>query len=86
MEATRGAVDRCGPGHVVAPLLTRTEEGQGRGGGEQAELHGDDLEDPTPQPELFDLSDEGPGGVRPLTLAESRPQEPGSAAHRGADW
>ena len=30
---------------------------------------------PTSQPELLDLSDEGPGGVRPLTLAEPRPQE-----------
>ena len=27
-------------GHVVAPLLTRTEEGQGRGGGERDEVHG----------------------------------------------
>ena len=45
MVATRAAVDRCGPGHVVAPLLTRIEEGQGLGGGERAELHGDDPDD-----------------------------------------
>ena len=40
MVATLAAVDRCGPGHVVAPLLTKTEEGQGRGGGERYEVHG----------------------------------------------
>ena len=39
MVAARAAVDRCGPGHVVAPLLTRTEEGQGRGG-VRGEVHG----------------------------------------------
>ena len=38
--ATRAAVDRCGPGNVVAPLLTRTEEGQGQGGGQRVALHG----------------------------------------------
>ena len=38
--ATRAAVDRCGPGHVSAPLLTRTEEGQGQRGGERVVLHG----------------------------------------------
>ena len=45
MVATRAAVDRPGPGHVVAPLLTRTEEGQGQGGGERVELHGQGPED-----------------------------------------
>ena len=44
--AARAAVDRPGPGHVYAPLLKRTEDGQGRGVGERVELHGDDLEDP----------------------------------------
>ena len=38
--ATRAAVDRPGPGHVYAPLLTRTEDGQGRGGGSRVALHG----------------------------------------------
>ena len=39
--ATRAAVDRCVPGHVYPPLIpTGTEEGQGRGGGERVELHG----------------------------------------------
>ena len=33
--ATRAAVDRCGPGHVLAPLLTRTEKGQGRAGADK---------------------------------------------------
>ena len=45
--ATRAAVDRCGPGHVVTPLRpTGTEEGQGGGVGERDILHGEDLEDP----------------------------------------
>ena len=69
--ATRAAVDRCGPGHVPTPLSpTGTEDGQGRGGG-------DDPGDPpsTPQTELFDLSDERPGGSRPDRLAGVRPQE-----------
>ena len=72
--ATRAAVDRCGPGHVATPL-SPTGTGRPGAGRERAELHGDDPEDPTPQPELFDLSDEGHGGVRPLTVAEPRPQE-----------
>ena len=39
--ATRAAVDRCGPGHVQAPLRpTGTEDGQGRGGGSRDALHG----------------------------------------------
>ena len=39
--ATRAAVDRWGPGHVVTPLRpTGTEEGPGRGVGERDELQG----------------------------------------------
>ena len=45
MVATRAAVDRCGPGNVVVPLLTRTEEGWDRGGGERVALHGQGPED-----------------------------------------
>ena len=63
---------RNGPGREHAPLLTRTEECQGRG-----ELHGHDLGPPSPpssplphththQPELFELSfEEEPGGSWP---------------------
>ena len=43
--------------------------------GERAEPHGDDPEDPHSPTGALRLSDEGPGGVRPLTLAEPRPQE-----------
>ena len=43
---TRAAVDRPGPGHVYAPLLKTTEDGQGRGVGERVQQHGDDPEDP----------------------------------------
>ena len=39
--AARAAVDRPGPGRVYPPLSpTGTEEGQGRGGGERDEVHG----------------------------------------------
>ena len=56
---------------------TRTEEGQGRGGRERAELHCDDPGDPHPlQPKLFELSfDEEPSGSRPDRLAGARPKE-----------
>ena len=75
MVATWAAVDRCGLGHVVAPLLTRTEEGQGRE--EESELHYTDKDRKTnpPQPVLFKLLEEEPGGGRPEAFAEPRPQE-----------
>ena len=46
----RAAADRHGPGRVYAPLLTRTEDGQGRGrgGGVREEVHGRVPEAPTP--------------------------------------
>ena len=44
MVATGAAVDRCGLGHVVAPFLTRTEEGLGRGG-ERVAFQGQGPED-----------------------------------------
>ena len=43
--------------------------------GARVELHGDDPEHPTPQPELFSLYDEEPGGGRPEAFVEPRPQE-----------
>ena len=50
MVATRAAVDRCGPGHVLSPLSpTGTEDGQGQGGGERDEEHGGGPEDPPPE-------------------------------------
>ena len=46
---TSGRASRC-PDRVHAPLLTRTEEGQGRRGGLRVELHGEDLdESPSPR-------------------------------------
>ena len=43
--ATRVAIDRCGPGHVSAPLSpTGTQEGQDRGRGSREDLHGDDAD------------------------------------------
>ena len=53
------------------------ERWPGPGCGEQrVELHGDDPDDPpTPQPELFSLYDEEPGGGRPEAFVEPRPQE-----------
>ena len=45
MVATRAAVDRCSPGNGDAPFVTRTEEGQGQGGGERVALHGKGPED-----------------------------------------
>ena len=81
----RAAVDRHGPGRVFAPLLTRTEDGQGRGAGARDELFGHDPGPPslpplsthTHQLELFELSfDEEPGGARPDRLvAVSGPPE-----------
>ena len=43
--------------------------------GKGDELHGDAPGEPTSQPELFELSDEEPGGPRPDCLAGVRPQE-----------
>ena len=76
--AARAAVDRPGPGHVYAPLLKRTEDGQGRGVGERVELHGDDPEDPhSPGAQHFAMDvDEVPvAGSRPDRLTEVRPQQ-----------
>ena len=65
------------PGREQPPRSpTETEEGQGRGREERAELDGHDPGDPLPQPELFELSvDEEPGGMRPDRIACVRPQE-----------
>ena len=75
LVGTRAAVDRCGPGRCTTPPFgDRRRPGPGSGGSEQ-NCTATIRRTPTPKPELFDLSDEGPGGVRPLTLAELRPQE-----------
>ena len=47
------------------------------------EPHGDDPGEPTPQPELFLLYEEEPGGKRPSPVLDPRPQA-GTAAGRGA--
>ena len=77
--ATRAAVGRCGPGHVVTPLRpSGTEECQGQGVGKRDELFGEDPE------ELFSLFEEESGGSWPPCLGESRATGAGPAAHHGA--
>ena len=73
---TRTADGGCGPGHVVAPLLTRTEEGQAGEEESETKYTAKFRTTPPPQPVLFSLCDEEPGGRRPASLAEPpRPQE-----------
>ena len=62
-------------------LSAQRPDGQGKGVGPRDELYGDDLDPPTPQPELFSLHEEEPGRVRPDRLpAVSGPQERVSGA------
>ena len=77
--AARAAVDRSSPGHVYAPLLKRTEDGQGRGVGERTTTI---RKTPTPQTagtQYFAMDvDEVPavGGSRPDRVFDvSVPQE-----------
>ena len=76
MVATRAAVDRCGPGHVVTALRgQRTGPAPERG---ESELHhtAKDRKTPPPKLELFSLYEEEPGERRPASLAEPPgPQE-----------
>ena len=63
MVATRASVDRCGSGHVVAPLSpTGTEEGQGRGGGERVALYGQGPEDSSSPADTLQPVRKEPGG------------------------
>ena len=82
----KAATTTLGPGHVVAPLLTRTEEGQA--GEEESELHftDKDLKTPPPQPVLFKLFEEEPGGGWREAFAEPRPQERVLRHTAEADW
>ena len=69
--AARTSDRRNGPCRVSAPQRTAPEEGKGRGVGERAQLHGDDLEDlHSPAGALRSV-----GGARPDRLSEVRPQE-----------
>ena len=67
--ATRAAVDRCGPGHVPAPQRQKTARA---GEWVRDALHGEVPEQPTLQPELFQLFEEESGGSRPPCLGEPR--------------
>ena len=79
MVATRAAVDRCGLGHVHSPLsLTGSEGGQGRGGG-----HEDKHDALRPQPVLFSLHAEEPGGRRLPAWQSLRGHRNGSSS---APW
>ena len=73
----RAAVDRHGPGRVVAPYLKGSEVCQGRGGGARGARRVTTTEAPSPAGALLQLYEVEPGGSRPPTGADP-------AAHHGA--
>ena len=52
----------------------KTDDCQGRGLKTRTQLHNKNLGPPTPQPELFSLYEEQPGGVRPGSVTDPAPQ------------
>ena len=73
--ATRAAVDRCGPCRVCAPQRAGEEV--------RVEAHGEVPEEPLPQPELFSLHEEEPGGSRPPVWVSRKGRKSG---YSGTPW